>query len=95
MRFQDIQCPTCGEEIEVDLDTGKVVSHGDSKKNLDLSNVAQSLKEQANRRTELFQMSKEEEKTKSERLDKLFSKEEKRIKEEKDYGKFVRDIDLD
>ena len=95
MRLIEIKCPTCGEEMEVDLESGKVLSHGESKKDMDLTNVAESLKEQANRRSELFQISKKDEKTKSERLDKLFSKEEKRIREEKDYGKFVRDIDLD
>lgn len=90
-----IECPACGEPMEVDEKSGKVVSHGRTMKTLDLGNAVQSLKEQEKNRLDMFQRSKEAEKTKSERLDKLFSKEEKRVREEKDGGRFVRDIDLD
>ena len=81
--------------MEVDAVSGKVVSHGKAAKTLDLDNAVKSLKEQEKNRLEMFQRSQEAEKTKSERLDKLFSQEGKRVREEKDGGRFVRDIDLD
>ncbi|MBI5186755.1 MAG: hypothetical protein HZA01_13655 [Nitrospinae bacterium] len=95
MRTQNIVCPACGEQIEWDADARKVVSHGKKQKSIDLTDAVKSLKAQEAGRLEMFQRAKEEERTKSERLDKLFSKEEKRVREEKDFGKYIRDVDLD
>jgi uncharacterized Zn finger protein (UPF0148 family) len=94
MRIQNIHCPSCGEQIEWDTDAQKMVSHGKKQQKIDLSNAVKSLKAQEAGRLEMFQKAKEDERTKSERLDKLFSKEEKRIRDEKDFGKYIRDVDL-
>lgn len=95
MKLLNIKCPACGEPVELNGETGQILSHGKKEKGQGLDDAAQSLRAQEQRRLDIFQKSKEDEKSKSERLDKLFSKEEKRVKEEKDFGKFMRDIDLD
>jgi len=95
MSIQNIKCPACGELIEWDSEAGRAVGHGRPKKSVDLNDALQSLKGQEASRLKMFQRSREEEKNKSDRLDRLFSKEEKRIREEKDYGRYLRDVDLD
>ncbi len=91
----NIKCPACGEQIELNGETGEVIGHGKAKKSANLDDALKSLKKQEAGRWEMFQKSKEDEKNKSERLGKLFSKEEKRVREEKDSDPYVRDIDLD
>jgi hypothetical protein len=91
-----LTCPCCGARLLVDVNLQKVVSHEAPAKHVDAPNLDRAnliLKEQAERREELFKQSSEEEKMKAQILDRKFSEALKKSKGEP-ITKPTRDIDL-
>jgi predicted amidophosphoribosyltransferase len=97
MRTFEVICPSCGAKMTVDAELGKVLHHEPppkSSKAPDLDRAAQLLQKEAARREALFKQSTEEQKMKSELLERKF---EEAIKKTKDQPTVppLKDIDLD
>jgi hypothetical protein len=96
-KIVQVACPNCGARLEVDADLGKVLFHEPPPKAAkapDLLHASQLLKKEAERRESLFQQSAEEEKTKSERLDRRFREAIEKTKDEPAEPP-LKEIDLD
>ncbi len=92
-----ITCPCCGARLKVDAELGKVLYHEappKSAKAPDLDRASQLLAKQAAKREALFKQSAEEEKVKSQLLDRKFEEVLKKSKDEPATPP-IRDIDLD
>ena len=71
----EVVCPCCGARLEVDTELGKILFHVPPPKTAkapDLNQASQLLKKEAERRESLFKQSAEEEKMKSELLERRF-----------------------
>ena len=91
-----IECPCCHARLLIDARLGKVISHEPPprpKDAPDLDHAAQLVREQAAKREALFRQSKEDEKHKSELLDRKFAEALKKSKDEP-VTRPTRDIDL-
>ena len=93
----EVMCPCCGARLEVDTELGKVLFHEPPPrpaKAPDLDHASQLLKKEAERRESLFKQSAEEEKMKSELLERRFKEA---IEKTKDIptGPPLKEIDLD
>ena len=93
----EVVCPNCGARLEVDTELGKVLFHEPPPRPArapDLNHASQLLKKEAERRENLFKQSAEEEKMKSELLDRRFKEA---IEKTKDIpaGPPLKEIDLD
>jgi hypothetical protein len=96
-RKLEVVCPCCGAVLSVDAELGKVLHHQAPPKHEkapDLSHAAQFLKKEAERREALFRHSADEEKVKSELLDRKFKEAFEKTKDQPT-GPPLRDIDLD
>ncbi len=92
-----VECPSCGARLVIDATLGKVISHETPPKRSDapdLDHAATLLREQRERREALFRQSTEDEKTKSQLLERKFSEALKKSKDEP-VTKPTRDIDLE
>lgn len=90
-------CPCCGATLTVDAELGKVLFHQappKTDKGPDLDFAAQLLKKEADRRETLFRQSADEEKIKSELLDRKFKEAFEKTKDQP-AGPPIRDFDLD
>ena len=92
-----VVCPCCGARLEVDTELGKILFHEPPPKTSkapDLNQASQLLKKEAERRETLFKQSAEEEKIKSELLERRFKEA---IEKTKDVpvGPPLKEIDLD
>jgi hypothetical protein len=97
-KAQDLQvtCPCCSARLTVDTRLGKVISHEAPPKTTnapDLEHAAALLREQAARREAMFQQSTENEKIKSQLLERKFEAALEKSKDEP-VSKPTRDIDL-
>ena len=95
-RKLEVVCPCCGAVLSVDAELGKVLHHQAPPKHEkapDLSHAAQLLKKEAERREALFRHSADEEKVKSELLDRKFKEAFEKTKDQPT-GPPLRDIDL-
>jgi predicted amidophosphoribosyltransferase len=93
----EITCPCCGARLTVDAGLGKVIHHVVPPKHAkgpDLDHAAQLLEKEQARREALFQQSTEDEKTKSDLLERKFAEALKHTKDEP-LTPPTRDIDLD
>jgi len=93
----EVVCPCCGAVLSVDAELGKVLFHQappKQEKGPDLDHAAQLLKKEAERREALFRQSADEEKVKSELLDRKFKEAFEKTKDQPT-GRPLRDIDLD
>lgn len=93
----EVVCPCCGARLKVDAALGKVISHQAPSKHAkppDLEHVGKLLEKEKARREALFKQSAEEEKTKSQRLERKFEEVIKKTKDEP-VTPPTRDIDLD
>ena len=91
-----LACPCCGAVLTIDPALGRVISHEAPSKptNMpDLDQAAAILQQQAARREALFKQSTENEKTKSQVLDRIFEAGLEKSKDEP-ISKPTRDIDL-
>jgi uncharacterized Zn finger protein (UPF0148 family) len=96
-RKLEVVCPCCGAVLSVDAELGKVLHHQappKHEKSPDLDHAAQLLKKEAARREALFRQSADEEKVKSELLDRKFQEALEKTKDEP-IDRPLRDIDLD
>ncbi len=91
-----LNCPCCGARILVDLNLRKIIAHEPPARNVhapDLDRATLYLKEQAERREELFKQSTEEEKKKAQILERKFAEALKKSKDQP-VTRPMRDIDL-
>jgi uncharacterized Zn finger protein (UPF0148 family) len=96
-KIAQVVCPSCGARLEVDTELGKVLFHEPpprAAKAPDLDHASQLLKKEAERRESLFKQSAEEEKVKSELLERRFKEALKKTKDEP-AGPPLKEIDLD
>ena len=92
-----IECPCCGARLIIDERTGKVLRHDEQplrRDSLDLDNVQDILRNQANQREDIFRQSFSDLKNQSEFLDRKFAEALEKSKGEQ-VTKPMRDIDLD
>lgn len=93
----EITCPCCEARLTVDPDLGKVLHHEPppkTNKGPDLDRATQLLKEEAERREALFRQSTEDERSKTDLLQRKFEEALKKTKDQP-VGPSLRDIDLD
>ena len=92
-----VTCPCCSAKLTIDSDLKKVISHEAPPRQSnapDLERAAALLQEQAAKREALFKQSTENEKIKSQLLDRKFEAALEKSKDEP-VKKPTRDIDLD
>ncbi len=93
----EVVCPCCGARLEVDKELGKVLFHEPPPKNTrapNLDHASQLLKKEAERRENLFKQSAEDEKIKSELLERRFKEAFEKTKDVP-AGPPLKEIDLD
>ena len=93
----EIACPCCQAMIRIDVELGVVISHTEPVKKPaieDLASEVAKLKGAPGRREEAFQKSFAAEKNQSQVLNRKFDELLKQAKENPDFGKKSRDIDL-
>jgi hypothetical protein len=93
----EVSCPCCKAELKVDSQLRAVISHREPEKKPvieDLAAEVQKLKGAAGRREEAFQKSFEAEKQQGQVLNRKFDELFKQAKEDPNFGKKPRDIDL-
>jgi predicted amidophosphoribosyltransferase len=90
-------CPCCGARLTLDAELGKVIAHQAPTKRAkapDLAEAASFLEKEKARREALFRESTEEEKVKSQVLERKFEESLEKAKQEP-VTRPTRDIDLD
>ena len=93
----ELECPCCGTRLKIDASLGKVIWHGQPPRKTeapDIDRSAQLLEKEKARREAMFRKSAEEEKSKTQLLEKKFEEALKRSKDEP-LVRPSRDIDLD
>ena len=93
----EVVCPSCGARLEVDTELGKILFHEPPPKTSkapDLNQATELLKKEAERRESLFKHSAEEEKIKSELLERRFKEAFEKTKDVPT-GPPLKEIDLD
>jgi deoxycytidylate deaminase len=93
----EVVCPCCGARLKIDAELGKVIYHAPPPKHTkapDIDHAAQLLEKEKVRREALFKQSSEEEKLKSQLLERKFEEALKKGKDEP-ITPPTRDIDLD
>jgi hypothetical protein len=96
-RTLEVVCPCCGARLEVDPELGKVLFHEPppkSGKAPDLNQATLLLKKEAERRETRFKQSAEDEKMKSELLERRFKQAFEKTKDVP-AGPPIKEIDLD
>ena len=92
-----VECPCCGARLSVDPELKKVLSYDPppaKRDALDLDHAATLLKEQAERREEIFKQSSADIKNQSQLLERKFAAALEKSKDQP-VQKPTRDIDLD
>ena len=93
----EVVCPHCGARLEVDAELGKVLFHEPPPKPAkapDLDHASQLLKKEAERRESLFKQSADEQKIKSELLERRFREAFEKTKDQPTEPP-LKEIDLD
>jgi hypothetical protein len=93
----EILCPCCQAKLTVDGELGAVLSHEVQKqqKVTDLGEAARELRERESHRDEQFERSVRAERDRSKLLEAKFDEAFRKVKDEPDSPRPVRDIDLD
>jgi hypothetical protein len=95
----EVECPCCRSMLKIDVQSGAVLLHKEPEKPKpieDIGAAVRGLKEQANRREEVFQKSLADQKTRQSVLDKKFDELFKQAKESPADERPLRpDFDLD
>ena len=94
----DVQCPCCNATLKVDAQTGAVLVHKEPERPKpieDIGAAVKGLKQQAEKREEIFQKSLSDQKNRQSVLDRKFDELFKQAKESPDERPFRPDIDLD
>ena len=93
----NVTCPCCGARLTIDAGLGQVLHHTPPPKpdkSPDLDHAAMLLEKEKARREAIFQQSTEDQKIKSDLLDRKFQEALKQTKDEP-ITRPTRDIDLD
>ena len=93
----EVLCPCCGATLTIDTQLGKVLFHQPPPKQdrgPDLNDATQLLQKEAERREAMFRQSAEDEKVKSDLLDRKFREAFEKTKDQPT-GPPIRDFDLD
>jgi len=93
----EVTCPCCQAKLKIDAQLAVVLSHEPPPRaapDVDLTDTARILREEAERREEKFRLSVEAEKKKSEVLDRLFEEGLRKAKDQP-AERPLRDVDLD
>jgi hypothetical protein len=94
----EVSCPCCSATLKIDPELGVVISHVEPVKPPpieDLAAAVNKLKGEAGRREEAFRKSVETERNQGQVLSRKFDEFLKQAKENPDFGRKPRDIDLD
>ncbi len=92
-----VECPCCGAQLQIDAELRKVIAHEAPPRHTnapDLDHAGSLLREAAERREAMFRKSTEDEKSKSQLLERKFAEALKKSKDEP-ITKPTRDIDLE
>lgn len=92
----EVTCPCCQSTLVIDLNLGRVVSHGEQERGdkPELSDAQRILAEQVARREAIFEQSVNAEKTRGDALSRRFEEALRQAKQEP-ITKPTRDFDLD
>lgn len=93
-----VKCPCCESTLKIDVEMSAVISHEEPVKASpieDLAAAVAKLKGEAGRREDVFRKSFEAEKNQGSVLNRKFDELLKLAKENPEFGKKPRDIDLD
>lgn len=94
----EVACPDCGAMLKIDAATGAVIAHTPAPRKRtfeDFETAARAMREQEERKHNIFQQSVDAEKNREDLLAKKFAEAVKKAKETPDTGKPFRDFDLD
>jgi hypothetical protein len=94
----DVTCPDCGAILKVDPETRAILSHTSAPRKRtfeDFEAAAQAMREQDERKEDIFRQSVEAEKNKQQLFDKRFEEALRKAKESPDEGRPLREFDLD
>ncbi|HMD98759.1 MAG TPA: hypothetical protein VKM93_15690 [Terriglobia bacterium] len=93
----EVTCPCCGSLLKVDRELRKVISHRAPRRHAKTADIDQAgalLRKEAQRREALFRQSEEEEKVKSQLLERKFAEALEKTRGEP-VTRPAREIDLD
>jgi hypothetical protein len=96
-RVFEVSCPECSAMLQIDADTGALISHTPAPRKRtfeDLAAATKAMREQDERKESIFRQSMEAEKNKGDLLEKKFAEALKKAKDAPE-GKPLREIDLD
>src|ERR1700747_1725939 len=94
----DVTCPDCGAILKVDPQTRAILSHTSAPRKRtfeDFEAAAKAMREQDERKEDIFRQSVEAEKNKQQLFDNGFEAELRKAKESPDEGRPLREFDLD
>src|ERR1700752_2274367 len=94
----DVACPECGWAMKIDVATGAVIAHTPAPRKRtfeDFETAAKAMREQDERKEDIFRQSVEAEKNKQQLFDKRFEEALRKAKESPDEGRPLREFDLD
>jgi len=94
----DVACPECGATLKIDVATASVISHTPAPRKRtfeDMESAARHMRDQDERKENLFRQAVDAEKNKEDVMAKKFAEALRKAKETPDTGKPLRDFDLD
>lgn len=93
----EIHCPDCGSQLRVDAETGLVLHHKAPApgRGVDLNRAQEQLRREQQERDRRFEASVEAEKKREDLLAKKFDQSLRRVQDNPDEPRPLRDFDLD
>ncbi len=94
----DVTCPDCGAILKIDPETRAVLSHSSAPRKRtfeDIESAAKAMRQQDERKEDIFRQSVEAEKNKAQLFDKRFEEALRKAKEAPGEGRPLREFDLD
>lgn len=91
-----VRCPDCGSHMQIDAETGMVLEHHPARaRTVDLDRSQELLRRQQEQRDQRFQQSVHAEKNRDALLAKKFDQSLRRVRDNPDEPRPLRDVDLD
>lgn len=94
----EVRCPDCGARLRVDAHTGMVLHHSTGPRNprgVNLDQAQDQLRQQEAERERRFQQSVASEKQRDDLLSRKFDQSLRRVRDNPDEPRPLRDVDLD
>ncbi|MGH9481052.1 MAG: hypothetical protein ACRD1L_03075 [Terriglobales bacterium] len=93
----ELRCPECGAALRVDAETGMVLRHQATPRapKVDLDRAQEQLQRQQAEREDRFQQSVEAEKRRDDVLSRKFDQSLRRVRDNPNEPRPLRDVDLD